>query len=182
MESRKCEGWMNYAAEVIKAGENPGEWVVAPLIVEMDGGDAPNRTAFSADAIKPAIGDFVFCIESHTDYEFNPAQRVNDPTGANVIIVGVFADILSRDATLKILKDLYVTGRATLGTGAVKMVLVEALAVWAQKVDAALTALYAWGATGVAPGPTGGIVPFPGTPAAPVWVSGTNLSQNHKLD
>lgn len=173
---------MNYAAEVIEAGENPGEWVVAPLIVEMDGGDATERTAFSADAIKPAIGDMVFCIESHTDYEFNPAQRVNDPTGANVIIVGVFADILSRDATLKILKDLYVTGKATLGTGADKMVLGEALAVWAQKVDAALTALYAWGATGVAPGPTGGIVPFPGTPAAPVWVSGTNLSQNHKLD
>lgn len=172
---------MNYAAEVIKAGENAGEWVVAPLIIEPDGTDAMQRTAFAADAIKPAVGNFVFCIESHTDYEFNAQQRVNNPTGAYVIIAGVFSDILTRDATLKILKDLYVTGKATLGTGADKMVLGQPLATWAQKVDAALAALYAWGATGVAPGPTGGIAPFPGTPAAPVW-SPSNLSQNHKLD
>lgn len=172
---------MNYAAEVIKAGENPGEWVVAPLVIEPDGTDALQRTAFAADSIKPAVGGFVFCIESHTDYEFNAQQRVNNPTGAYVIIAGVFSDILTRDATLKILKDLYVAGKATLGTGADKMVLGQPLAEWAQKVDAAITALYAWGATGVAPGPTGGIMPFPGTPAAPVW-SPSNLSQNHKLD
>src|SRR4030042_491015 len=44
-----------------------------------------------------------------------------------------------------------------------------------------ISALDAWGATGVPPGPTGGIAPFPGTPAAPVWEAAT-LSENHKLD
>ena len=47
--------------------------------------------------------------------------------------------------------------------------------------DAEIAALYAWGATGVAPGPTGGIAPFPGTPAEVNWNS-NNLSANHKLD
>lgn len=170
---------MNYAAEILEAGENEGEWLVAPFIIESDGENAVPRVAMSADAIKPEIGDMVFCIESFTDYEFNFQQRVNNPTGANVIIVGVFADILTRDATLKILKDFYVTGKAALGVASQKMVLGDSLATWAQKVDAALASLYAWGATGTGAG--GSIPPFPGTPAAPVW-SPANLSQNHKLD
>ena len=41
--------------------------------------------------------------------------------------------------------------------------------------------LLAWAATGVAPGPEGGIAPFPGTPALQAWQT-SNLSQNHQLD
>lgn len=163
---------MNYAAEVIKAGDNPGEWIVQPFITETDGKDAAKRSAFSADSIKPAIGNYVFCIESWNNSEFEFQQRINDPSGANVVIVGVFADELTRDATLNILKNLNVKGKAALGAATQKMVLGDNLATYAAKIDAAFAAINSWGA-GVTP-------PLPPL-VLPVW-SPTNLSQNHKLD
>lgn len=163
---------MNYAAKIIKAGTRAGEWVIAPYITEVDGKDAAQRLAFSADSIKPAINDIVFCIESWTNSAFDFQQRINDPTGANVTIVGVFSQILTRDATLNILKNLNVTGKAALGAATKKMVLGENLAEWAQTVDTALQAIITWGAT-VTP-PLSGVT-------TPAW-SGSNLSMNHKLD
>ena len=72
-------------------------------------------------------------------------------------------------------------GKLKLGDGTYKMLLGEELKAWCQAVDNALNALYNWGATGVAPGPTGGISPFPKTPALVAW-SDNNMSSNHKLD
>jgi len=170
-----------YTATVTKAGDVEGQYIVQPHTVEADAQNTPEMPALAADAIKPALGDKVLCVTSRNDYVHNYVNRFNRTTGGNIIIIGVFADDLSRDATLRILKDLFVTGDATLGTGAEPMVLGTKLSEWAAKVDAAINALYSWGATGSAPGPTGGIAPFPGTPLAPEW-SPSNLSEHHTLD
>jgi hypothetical protein len=72
-------------------------------------------------------------------------------------------------------------GKITLGEGGKKMLLGDDVQTWAKAIDAALTALYSWAATGVPPGPTGGIAPFPGSPALQAW-NNANLSKNHQLD
>lgn len=171
----------SFTATVAGAGDVAGQFLVQPHVVEADGQDMPVFPALAADAIKPEIGDKVLCITTRNEYTHEYVNRFNRSTGGNLIIIGVYADDLTRDATLRVLKDFFVTGAATLGTGSEPMVLGDGLAAWAAKVDAAINALYAWGATGVPPGPTGGIAPFPGTPTPPAW-SPDNLSENHTLD
>lgn len=175
-----------FSAEVIEADEVSGQYIVQPLMIEADGKDTPEMPALAADAIKPAVGDIVLIVTSRNNYDHELQNRVTTSAGANMIIVAVFSDELTRDAIINITEDLNVggnfnlTGNATLGAGTKKMVLGESLAEWAQSVDAALQLIIAWGANGVAPGPTGGIAPLAGV-TQPVW-SNANLSTHHKLD
>lgn len=161
-----------FSAEVMEAGEIDGTWLVQPRIVEVTAAAQIPLVALAATTLKPEVGDVVFCIETMNDYDHTPQQRINDPGGATLIIVGVFSEVVN------------FAGEVILGEGTYKMVLGEPLGVWAAKVDAAINALYAWGATGLPPGGagTGGIAPFPGTPPAPAWVAADNLSQRNKLD
>lgn len=170
-----------FSATVVSAGDAAGEWIVQPHVIEVNGDDAPEMPALAAQSIKPAVDDIVLCITSRNNYAHDLQNRANRPTGANLIIVAVFASELTYDATMNILGNLNVAGKATLGAGTQKMVLGESLQTTIEAMIAALNALYAWGATGVAPGPTGGIAPFPGTPPVPSWNAAT-LSANHKLD
>lgn len=176
-----------FSATVIKAADDAGQWIVQPHVIELNGDDAPEMPALAGDAIKPAVDNVVLCVTSRNNYEHVLQNRANRSTGANLIIVAVFSDELTRDAILNVTRTLNVggdfnlTGKATLGAGTQKMVLGESLQTTIEAMIAALNALYAWGATGVAPGPTGGIAPFPGTPPVPTWDSAT-LSANHKLD
>jgi hypothetical protein len=166
---------MIYAAIVRGQGVTVGTYSVAPQYTRVDGTDAPDIEALPINGLIPAAGDVVFCAEGINDFSQSMQMIFNDNGGAFPIIIASLAQILVYSISMQI------TGKVTLGQGGKKMLLGETVQTWAQKVDAALTALYAWGATGVAPGPTGGISPFPGTPALQPW-STAALSVNHELD
>lgn len=178
---------MIYSAKVKQAGIVAGQWIVSPQYTRVDGTVAPDQTALAANGIKPVADDIVLCAESRNAFDHSTFRIFDDNGGACPVIVAVFSqlattiDDITIEGGLIVNKDAAIKGKATLGTGSKKMVLGDDLQTWAQKVDAAIQALYTWGATGVAPGPSGGIVPFPGTPAAPAWQA-ASLSQNHKLD
>lgn len=167
-----------FSAKIIKAADDAGQWIVQPQTIESNGEDSPEMPALAGDAIKPAIDNMVLCVTSRNNYEHVLQNRANRSTGANLIIVAVFSDELTRDAIVNITKtlniggDFNLTGKAKLGAATQKMVLGESLAAYAGQVDAALQAIIVWGAT-VTP-PLSGAVP-------PAW-SGSNLSANHKLD
>lgn len=166
---------MIFSATIKQAGTDARTWVVTPLYTRVDGQPAPDITALAANGLEPVVGDIVLCAESINPFDHSSVRSFDNNGGANPLIIGTFSDLITT------LFDVVIKGNVTLGTGSKKMVLGESLAIWAQNVDAAIQALYAWGATGVAPGPTGGISPFPGTPAYTVW-DNANLSNNHKLD
>jgi hypothetical protein len=166
---------MIYSAKVVQAGLITGQWVVTPQYTRYDGTIAADITALSADGIKPVAGDFVLCVESINSFDHGTSRIFDDNSGACPIIIAVFSQLLTTT------DDVTITGKVTLGTGSKKMVLGNELQTWAQAKDAEIAALYTWAKTGVAPGPTGGIVPFPGTPAETNWNTAT-LSENHKLD
>lgn len=172
---------MIYSAKVKEEGTDTGTWIVIPAYTRADGQPAPDITALAADGIKPAADDIVLCAESINDFEHNSARSFDDNGGSNPIIIAVFSQLFTTLCDVTIEGDAKIKGKTELGDGSKKMVLGDDLATWAQKVDAAIQALYTWGQTGVPPGPAGGIAPFPGTPAAPLWQS-SNLSSNHKLD
>lgn len=174
-----------FSATVIKAADDAGQWIVQPHVIELNGDDAPEMPALAGDAIKPAVDNIVLCVTSRNNYEHVLQNRANRSTGANLIIVAVFSDELTRDAIFNITKTLNVggdfnlTGKATLGAGTQKMVLGESLQTTVEAMIAALNALYAWGATGT--GAADSIPAFPQLPPVPTWNSAT-LSANHKLD
>lgn len=161
---------LGFSAEVIEEGDDAGTWLVRPRTIEVTSKNAADLVALAATTLKPAVGDVVFCVETRNAYDHEAQQRINNPMGALIIIVGVFSEIVN------------FSGEIVLGEGTYKMVLGEKLGAWAAKVDASINALYSWGATGVAPGPLGGIAPFPGTPTPGAWVNADNLSQRNKLD
>jgi|GEM_PF-2468760 hypothetical protein len=66
-----------------------------------------------------------------------------------------------------------------IGQGTEPMVKGQSLSTWCAAVDAALAAIIAWGATGVAPGSTGGIVPLAGV--QPTAFNQNILSQENKV-
>lgn len=166
---------MIFAATVKGQGTTAGAFIVTPLYTRIDGTPAPDIEALPINGLVPADGDTVYCAEGIND--FVPAMQllINDNGGAYPIIFASLAPSLVYTPAIQF------SGKIMLGTGEKKMVLGDPTQTWAQAVDAALSALYAWAATGVAPGPTGGIAPFPGTPALQAWQT-TNLSENHKLD
>jgi len=164
---------MTYTAIVKKQGTLANTWIITPKYTRIDGQNAIDLTALSADGIVPKINDIVLCTESLNDAKHNSVRIFDNNGGASPVIVGVFSQLITTNC------DITIQGKTTLGTGNKKMVLGDDLATWASKVDAALSALYAWGATGT--GSSGSIPPFPGTPALSPWQS-TNLSDNHKLD
>lgn len=166
---------MIYSATIKQAGETTGTWVVTPLYTRVDGLPAPDILALAANGIEPVAGDIVLCAESINPFDHSSVRSFDDNGGSCPIIIATFAELFIT------LLDIVIKGKATLGAGTYKMVLGDPLATWAQAKDAEIAALYAWGATGVAPGPTGGISPFPGTPAEVNW-NANNLSANHKLD
>lgn len=67
-----------------------------------------------------------------------------------------------------------------IGTSGQPQVRGTALQSWAQNVDTAIAALIAWGATGQAPGPTGGIAPLAGV--TPTTFAPTILSSKNKVE
>lgn len=166
---------MIYAATVKGPGLAAGSYSVTPLYTRIDGSDAPAIDALPIDGLVPAIGDSVYCAEGINDLAQSMQLLINDNGGAYPIIFASIAPSLVYGVNMQI------TGKVTLGQGGKKMVLGNDLETWAKAVDAALQAIYAWGATGVAPGPAGGIAPFAGTPALKAWLS-SNLSQKHVLD
>lgn len=166
---------MIYSATIKQAGETTGEWIVTPLYTRVDGQPAPDITALAANGLEPIAGDIVLCAESINPFDHSSVRSFDNNGGANPIIIATFAQLITT------LCDVIIKGKVTLGAGTYKMVLGDPLATWAQAKDAEIAALYAWAATGVAPGPTGGINPFPGAPAETMWAS-SNLSANHKLD
>lgn len=158
---------MIFAAKVTGQGTTAGAFRVSPLYTRIDGLPAPDIEALPVNGLVPAIGDVVYCAEGINDFAQSMQLLINDNGGAYPLI---FASLAS---SLVYAPDIQFKGKVKLGAGSKKMALGDELAAWAQKVDAALTALYAWGAT-VAP-------PFPATPPLQPWQP-TNLSQNHKLD
>jgi hypothetical protein len=167
---------MIYAAEVISAGIlNPDAFVVQPKYTRIDGVDALTIEALPINGLYPTVGDIVFCAEGINDFDQETQLIINDNGGAYPLIFATLASPI----VYKI--DMTLLGKMILGEGTEPMVLGDSLKAWCQGIDNALSALYQWAATGVAPGPTGGISPFPGTPALVAW-SDDNLSENHKLD
>ena len=166
---------MIYSATIKQAGETAGTWVVTPLYTSVDGLPAPDIIALAANGIEPVAGDIVLCAESINPFDHSSVRSFDNNGGSCPIIIATFAELFTT------LLDIVIKGKVILGEGTYKMVLGDPLATWAQAKDAEIAALYAWGATGVAPGPTGGISPFPGTPAEVNW-NANNLSENHKLD
>ena len=166
---------MIYSATIKQAGETSGTWVVTPLYTREDGQPAPDILALAANGLEPVAGDIVLCAESINPFDHSSVRSFDNNGGSCPIIIATFAELFTT------LLDIVIKGKATLGAGTDPMVLGNALATWAQAKDAEIAALYAWAATGVAPGPAGGINPFPGTPAETNW-SSDNLSENHKLD
>lgn len=167
---------MIYAATVKGAGVTPGTYLVTPHYSRVDGTDAPDIEALPVGGLVPTIGDVVFCAEGLNDFSQAAQMIFNDNGGAFPLIIASLSQMLVFS-----LVTTQIKGMVTLGEGGKKMLLGDDVQTWAQSVDAAIAALYAWGATGVAPGPAGGINPFPGTPAAPVW-SPLALSVKHQLD
>ena len=166
---------MIYAAKVRGKGQTDGTWKVAPQYTRVDGTDAPEIEAFSLNGLEPETGDTVFCAEGINDFSQSMQMIFNDNGGAFPLIFASLAQ------TLVYSMAMHLTGKIRLGQGGKKMLLGETVQTWAQSVDAALQALYAWGATGVAPGPTGGINPFSQSPALQSWPADA-LSVNHELD
>jgi len=166
---------MIYAAKVQGRGQTEGTWKVAPQYTRVDGTDAPEIEAFALNGLEPEIGDTVFCAEGINDFSQSMQMIFNDNGGAFPLIFASLAQ------TLIYSMAMHLTGKIRLGQGGKKMLLGETVQTWAQSVDAALQALYAWGATGVAPGPTGGINPFSQSPALQSWPTDA-LSVNHELD
>ena len=166
---------MIYSATIKQAGTDTGTWLVTPLYTRDDGQPAPDILALASNGLEPVAGDIVLCAESINPFDHSSVRSFDNNGGACPVIIATFAQLITT------LCDVIIKGKATLGAGTYKMVLGDLLATWAQAKDAEIAALYAWAATGVAPGPTGGINPFPGTPAPVNWNS-SNLSANHKLD
>mgnify|MGYP001171417805 FL=1 len=166
---------MIYAAKVQGKGQTKGTWKVAPQYTRVDGTDAPEIEAFSLNGLEPETGDTVFCAEGINDFSQSMQMIFNDNGGAFPLIFASLAQ------TLVYSMAMHLTGKIQLGQGGKKMLLGETVQTWAQSVDAALQALYAWGASGVEPGPTGGINPFSQTPALQSWPTDA-LSVNHELD
>ena len=166
---------MIYSATIIKAGDVRGTFIVSPHYTRNDGQKAPDILALSADKIVPAVNDIVLCVEGANPFDHSSVRSFDNNGGSNPIIIATYAQILET------LCDMIIRGKVTLGQGTKKMVLGDDLETWAKAKDTEIAALYAWAATGVAPGPTGGIKPFPGTPAETNWNT-SNLSANHKLD
>ncbi len=166
---------MIYAATVKSEGQTSGTYLVTPHYTRVDGTDAPDIEALSINGLVPANNDVVFCAEGINDFSQSIQMIFNDNGGAFPLIIASLAQLLVFSIAMQI------TGNVKLGQGGKKMLLGETVQTWAQAVDAALQALYSWGATGVAPGPTGGIAPFPGTPPLQTWPTGA-LSTKHELD
>ena len=166
---------MIYSATIKQAGETAGTWVVTPLYTRVDGLSAPDIIALAANGIEPVAGDIVLCAESINPFDHSSVRSFDNNGGSCPVIIATFAELFTT------LLDIVIKGKVTLGAGTYKMVLGDPLATWAQAKDAEIAALYAWGATGVAPGATGGIAPFPGTPTEVNW-NANNLSTKHKLD
>ena len=166
---------MIYSATIKQAGTETGTWLVTPLYTRVDGLVAPDILALAANGLEPVAGDIVLCAEGINPFDHSSVRSFDNNGGANPLIIATFAELFTT------LCNMVVKGKMTLGLGTYKMVLGDPLATWAQAKDAEIAALYAWAATGVAPGPTGGIAPFPGTPTETNW-SSDNLSENHKLD
>jgi len=166
---------MIYSATVVQAGVDAGTWIVTPAYTQNDGSPAPDIPALAANGIEPVAGDVVLCAEGINPFDHSSVRSYDDNGGANPIIIATFAELFTT------LCNMVVKGKMTLGEGTEKMVLGNLLQTWGQAKDAEIAALYAWAATGVAPGPAGGINPFPGTPALVNWDAAT-LSENHKLD
>lgn len=166
---------MIYAATVKGEGLTAGTYLVTPHYSRVDGTDAPDIEALPVNGLTPAVGDVVFCAEGINDFAQSMQMIFNNNGGAFPLIIASLAQILVYSVAMQI------TGNVKLGQGGKKMLLGETVQTWAQAVDAALQALYAWGATGVAPGPAGGIAPFSGSPALQAWPTAA-LSTKHELD
>jgi hypothetical protein len=158
---------MIFAAKIKGQGTTAGAFIVTPLYIRIDGVDAPDIEAFPVNGLVPAVGDVVYCAEGINDFAQSMQLLINENGGAYPIIFASLA------ASLVYSPDTQFTGKVKLGQGGKKMVLGDDIQTWAQAVDAALTALYAWGAS-MSPA-------FPGTPPLQPWQT-TILSQNHELD
>lgn len=165
---------MIYAATVKSKGTTAGTYLVTPHYTRVDGTNAADIESLPINGLTPANGDIVFCAEGINDFSQSMQMIFNDNGGAFPIMFASLAQLLVFSVAM------HITGNVTLGEGGKKMLLGETVQTWAQGVDAALNALYAWGATGSLP-PSGGIAPFPGTPALQAWDTDA-LSKNHELD
>jgi hypothetical protein len=167
---------MIYAAKVQGQGQTAGTYKVTPQYTRVDGTDAPDIEALPVFGLEPEPGDIVFCAEGINDFSQSMQMIFNDNGGAFPLIIASLEQVLVFS-----LSTLQIKGKVKLGDGGKKMLLGDTVQTWAQSVDAALQALYAWGATGVAPGVTGGINPFSQSPALQSWPTDA-LSIKHELD
>lgn len=171
---------MIYAATVKGPGQTAGTYLVTPQYTRIDGTDAPDIEALPVNGLEPETGDTVFCAEGINDFSQSMQMIFNDNGGAYPLIIASLEQVL-----IFSIVSLQIKGKVKLGEGGKKMLLGETVQTWAQSVDAALQALYEWGATGTPPsgGPvdTGGIASFPGTPPLQSWATDA-LSTKHELD
>ena len=167
---------MIYAAKIKGEGQTAGTYLVTPQYTRVDGTDAPDIEALPVFGLEPEPGDMVFCAEGINDFSQSMQMIFNDNGGAFPLIIASLEQVLVFS-----FMTLQLKGNVKLGEGGKKMLLGDTVQTWAQSVDAALQALYTWGATGVAPGPTGGINPFSQSPALQSWPTDA-LSVKHELD
>jgi hypothetical protein len=167
---------MIYAATVKGEGLTANTYLVTPQYTRVDGTDAPDIEALPVNGLEPQPSDVVFCAEGINDFSQSVQMIFNDTGGAFPLIIASLEQVL-----IFSLVSLQIKGKIKLGEGGKKMLLGDTVQTWAQAVDNALQALYTWGATGVAPGPTGGINPFSQSPALQSWPTDA-LSANHELD
>jgi hypothetical protein len=165
-----------YAAKIKGKGQTADTYLVTPQYTRVDGTDAPEIEALPVYGLEPETGDVVICAEGINDFSQSMQMIFNDNGGAFPLIIASLEQVLVFSIV-----SAQIKGKVKLGEGGKKMLLGETVQTWAQAIDAALSALYAWGATGVAPGPTGGIAPFSGSPALQAW-STDALSTKHELD
>jgi hypothetical protein len=158
---------MIFAATIKGQGETAGTFIVSPHYTRFDGVQALDIEALPINGLIPAVGDVVYCADGINDFAQSIQLLINENGGAYPIIFASLA------ASLVYSPDIQLSGKVKLGQGGKKMMLGDEVQTWAQAVDAALTALYAWGAS-MSPA-------FPGTPPLQPWQS-TNLSENHELD
>lgn len=167
---------MIYAAIVREQGTTAGTWKVAPQYTRVDGSDALEIEALPVNGLEPQTDDTVICAEGINDFSQSMQMIFNDNGGAFPLIIASLEQVL-----IFSLVSMQIKGKTKLGQGGKKMLLGDTVQTWAQSVDAALQALYTWGATGVAPGLSGGINAFSQSPALQSWPTDA-LSVNHELD
>lgn len=173
---------------------NPRLWTVNPLIQEYDGSECKPIKVISVGGIKVSVGQKVLVLTIRNNIEtLEIISRYWEATAASGVIIDVVDTVqyvmrggYTIEGTLTVQKktilqdNLDVIGSTKLGSGETKMVRGAELQEFCEEVVSVLNSIIQWGATGVPPGPTGGIAPLTGV--LPPEIPATLLSEKNTLE